>query len=250
MTTLDARNDASAKRVLVVDDNRDIVANICDILNDCGYETDAAYDGQSALQLVDQRSYDVAVLDFKMPDLDGATLCQEIRSRRSEIVPIMVTAYAGSDGAKRAIEAGTKSVLPKPVDLHALLSMIETAANSPIIFLVDDDQEFAQSLRDTLNDQGYRVCLAHGQSEAVEKIRSADVRVAIVDLGLGDGDGRDVIDQISQSQPTARTIVVTGDRGAEKSLRTMIPDRLEAVCYKPIEVDHLLSLITGLAAHS
>jgi len=112
------------RRVLVVDDDADIRLNITDILNDLGYETAMAGDGEAALQCVRACRFEVVVLDYKMPGMDGVTLCREIKKLQPSIATIMVTAYAGSDGAKRALDAGARNVLRKPVDLDDLLKMI------------------------------------------------------------------------------------------------------------------------------
>ena len=113
--------------VLVVDDDVDIACNVIDILTDLGYDADSAHDGAAALQLVRQKSYDVAVLDFKMPGMDGATLYERIRQLRPETIGILVTAYAGDDGVVRAKMAGVRQVLRKPVDLNLLLLRIDEA---------------------------------------------------------------------------------------------------------------------------
>ncbi len=113
-----------SRRVLVVDDDADIRVNITDILNDLGYETAIAENGESALQCVRSGCFEVVLLDYKMPGMDGVTLCREIKKLQPSIVTIMVTAYAGSDGAKRAIDAGARNVLRKPVDINDLLEMI------------------------------------------------------------------------------------------------------------------------------
>jgi len=116
--------------ILIVDDDPDIAISVSDVLTDMGYQTDIAGDGQSALDLVRNRSYDVALLDFKMPEMDGVALYQQIQKLRPTIVAIMVTAYAGSDGVNRARNAGTWKVLRKPVDLDTLLGLIEEAVGS------------------------------------------------------------------------------------------------------------------------
>lgn len=113
--------------ILVVDDDADITCNVLDILTDLGYDADSAHDGESALQLVRGKAYDVAVLDFKMPDMDGATLYKHIKLLSPETVGIMVTAYANRDGVERAKEAGVRQVLRKPVDPRTLLSGIDEA---------------------------------------------------------------------------------------------------------------------------
>ena len=109
---------------LVVDDDRDIRTNIYDILTDLGYDADTTADGRSALELVRKKTYGLALLDYKMPDLDGTTLYVEMKQLQPELVAIMVTAHAACDGVKRARDAGTWQVLRKPVDLDRLLALI------------------------------------------------------------------------------------------------------------------------------
>lgn len=117
----------SPPSILIVDDDRDIATNMSDILSDMGYQTDVANDGESALGLIRLNRYDVALLDFKMPGMDGAALYEEIKKLRPELVAIMVTAYAGSDGIERAETAGTWQVMRKPVNFEKLLGFIEEA---------------------------------------------------------------------------------------------------------------------------
>jgi len=124
------KSSAPSRRILIVDDDPDIVANLCDILSDLGYQTDTASGSTQALALIDSNCYDVALLDFKMPGLDGASLCKEIRDRSSKTVAIMITAYAGCDGVQRAMDAGTSQVLRKPVDMSLLLPMIQQATST------------------------------------------------------------------------------------------------------------------------
>lgn len=119
-----------AGRVLVVDDDPDIVANLCDILKDLGYHADAATSPCQAIQLVVENDYDVALLDYKMPKLDGAALCEQIGQRRPAIVPIMITAYADADGIDRADKAGVWRVISKPVNLKDLIPLIERATRN------------------------------------------------------------------------------------------------------------------------
>jgi DNA-binding NtrC family response regulator len=113
--------------ILVIDDDADITANLADILEDCGYRSVQANDGVTALELLKTSKFAVALLDFKIPDMDGATLFTKIKECQPDIVAIMVTAYAGSDGVQRAIDAGTWKVLAKPVDVGMLLEYVAEA---------------------------------------------------------------------------------------------------------------------------
>ena len=113
--------------ILVVDDDIDIASNIADILEDCGYRTDKAYDGAMALDLASQSKYDVALLDYKMSDIDGATLCAKLKQVQPDLITIMITAYAGNDGVQKAFSVGTWQVLSKPVNMQELLDFIAEA---------------------------------------------------------------------------------------------------------------------------
>lgn len=223
--------------VLVVDDDDDIRSNVRDILEDLGYRTDTAHDGPSALSLVKQNSYDVALLDFKMPGMDGATLYAEIKKIRPEIVAIMVTAYAGGGGVEKAKDAGTWKVLRKPVDFAALLPLVEQAAREPVVLVVDDDADFCENLWQVLRDREYRVRIAHSEADGLHEAESSDFDVAIVDLRLGDGDGLKVVAKIRSSNPKAKIILATG-----------FPDCLDApqadiVLKKPVDLERMLNML-------
>lgn len=121
-------------RILIVDDDQDILANLSDILSDLGYETDTATCGEDAIGKVErvcpnesECQYDLCLLDFKMPGIDGVELYQKILEFNPQLRAIMISAYAGDDGVQRAIEAGTWKVLRKPVDIEQLLGVIKDA---------------------------------------------------------------------------------------------------------------------------
>lgn len=115
------------RTVLVADDDSDVRSNMKDILDDLGYRVDTAHDGGSALHLARENSYDVALLDFRMPGIDGVRLFQEIRRIRPGFLAIMVTAFAGAEGIQAATDAGIWKVLRKPVDIAVLLSLLQAA---------------------------------------------------------------------------------------------------------------------------
>ncbi len=120
-------------RILIVDDDEDIRINIADILNDLGYETVTAEDAESAMvqvrgkDLENKCGFDLCLLDFKMPGVDGAELFERIRGDCPNLRAIMITAYAGDDGVRRALDAGTWKVMRKPVDIESLIGLINEA---------------------------------------------------------------------------------------------------------------------------
>ncbi len=92
--------------ILVVDDDIDNCRNLADILGDLGYRVDTATDGPSALELVRANRYDVALLDLRMPGMDGLELYREIKRLRAGTVALLITAYAGGGKAEEAAGAG------------------------------------------------------------------------------------------------------------------------------------------------
>lgn len=121
--------------ILIVDDDADICANISDILVEMGYQTETACDADVALKKMaggDPESccgYDLCLLDFKMPGMDGAELFERIHKECPTVPAIMITAYAGDNGVQKAIDAGTWKVLRKPVDIESLLGLIAEATS-------------------------------------------------------------------------------------------------------------------------
>lgn len=110
-----------AARILVVEDNADLAANICDFLEDRGYIVDAAADGISGLHLASVNPYDALVLDLMLPAIDGLTLCQRLRQEGRRALPIlMLTARASLDDKIAGFESGADDYLIKPFELREL----------------------------------------------------------------------------------------------------------------------------------
>jgi DNA-binding response OmpR family regulator len=163
-------------QLLVVDDEPDTCANLADIFQDFGYDVSVAHNGRAALSIVEVRSFDLALLDLKMPGMNGLELYREIRRISAGTVAIIVTAYANRDTTTAAISAGAWHVLSKPVDVALLLRLADEAIGQPLILIVDDDEDLCQSLWDVLRQQGFRVCLAHDIAAAEQRVRDAPIR--------------------------------------------------------------------------
>jgi CheY-like chemotaxis protein len=238
-------SDAAAS-ILVVDDDVDTCANMADILADLGYRVDVAYEGAAALELVRRRPYDVVLLDYKMPGMDGATLCQEIERLRSGIVPLLVTAYAGGHAARAASEAGAWRILSKPVDFPELIPLLAEAIERPLVLVVDDDDDLCTSLRDALHEHGFRVCTAHNEAEAIERMRKA-IRVILLDLPLPGGDGAEVLRRVRMMTPSARVVLITGHRAdLEPRIERLQAEGIDEFCYKPFDIPELLGIVERL----
>ena len=238
----------SNARILIVDDEVDACANLSDILTDLGYQVDVAYDGPSALEKVKMSAYDVALLDLKMPDMDGVELYRRIKAIRSGIVAIIVTAFAGSATAQAALDLGAVEIVAKPVNFPNLLRLLKHALQQPLVLVIDDDLDLCDSLWAILREQNYRVCLAHDAIQAEMLLEVGDIQVVLIDMKLPGADGSHVYQRVHRSHPEARTILITGARSEmQRRIEDALANGADAVAYKPFDVSQLLDTVKRLA---
>ncbi|AJE22008.1 response regulator transcription factor [Azotobacter chroococcum] len=113
-------------RILVIEDNRDILANVLDYLELKGYTVDCAQDGLSGLHLAASGQYDLIVLDIMLPGIDGYQVCERLRRGAGSETPIiMLTARDSLDDRLQGLNSGADDYLLKPFALSELVARIE-----------------------------------------------------------------------------------------------------------------------------
>ncbi|GAB3479348.1 response regulator transcription factor [Azotobacter salinestris] len=113
-------------RILVIEDNRDILANVLDYLELKGYTVDCAQDGLSGLHLAAAGQYDLIVLDIMLPGIDGYQVCERLRRDAGIETPIiMLTARDALDDRLQGLNSGADDYLLKPFALSELVARIE-----------------------------------------------------------------------------------------------------------------------------
>lgn len=111
-------------KILIVDDERDIVLVIRTLLSQNGHESCEAPNGLAALRLFQSQYFDLIITDLRMPNMDGLAFLREIKKQDKDIPVIVLTAFAAPDTAAEAMEIGAAIYLPKPFKANELLHVI------------------------------------------------------------------------------------------------------------------------------
>ncbi len=111
--------------ILLVDDEALTLRILSNILRDKGYNISTARDGYEAVQNVNERNFDLIFMDIKLPGINGVETFKTIKKIRPDISVIMMTGYTFDDLVKEALQEGALSCLYKPVDVSAILNIIE-----------------------------------------------------------------------------------------------------------------------------
>lgn len=114
-------------RLLLVDDEIPFTTNLLKLLSRRGYDVSAVYDGDSALQIVQEHEFDVVILDQNMPGKDGITVLRELKKKRPHLEVVILTGYGSIDSALDGFELGAYDYTTKPIQLGDLEMKIRQA---------------------------------------------------------------------------------------------------------------------------
>ena len=112
------------KAILLVDNEESIRTAFTRILENAGYLVETAGTGQEALEKAQAKRFDVAVIDLRLPDMDGTDLLLKL-PRKSEMVKIVITGFSTKENGVKAADCGADDFLAKPVEPRELLCAIK-----------------------------------------------------------------------------------------------------------------------------
>ncbi len=113
-------------RILLAEDEKEMSRAVTAVLEANGYEVDAVYDGEAALEKARQNAYDAMVFDIMMPKMDGMTALRQIRQGGDVTPVIFLTAKSELDDRVEGLDAGADDYLTKPFALKELLARIRS----------------------------------------------------------------------------------------------------------------------------
>jgi len=115
------------EQVLIVDDEKDFLEIIAERLGERGMDVSTATSAEDALLLVEEKSYDVVIMDFMMPALDGFKALKLLKQKQPDIQIILLTGNVPQQKRLEAKKLGALDVIEKPPDLKALIQKIKKA---------------------------------------------------------------------------------------------------------------------------
>lgn len=117
------------KKVLIVDDEKNIRMTLRHCLADEGYQLEIAVNGEEALQKMSETTFDLALLDIKMPGLTGMQVLERVRQSENKINVIMMTAYGTVERAVEAMKLGAIDFISKPFTPDEIRSIVRDVLN-------------------------------------------------------------------------------------------------------------------------
>jgi len=112
-------------RILIIDDDASVRKVIAMALEDEGYSVDTAENGSEAIQKCNANFYNVALIDIRLPDMEGTKLLREMKDTTPKMIKIIVTGYPGLQNAVEAINRGADGYIVKPFKMDDLLKTVK-----------------------------------------------------------------------------------------------------------------------------
>lgn len=118
-------------RVLLIDDNADLTANLSTTLATAGFVVDCAANGTDGTHLGRVNEYDAIVLDYNLPEMNGYEVCQSLRAKGKHVPIIMLSVLGGTDLKVRLLECGADDYMTKPFSARELIARLHALGRRP-----------------------------------------------------------------------------------------------------------------------
>jgi DNA-binding NtrC family response regulator len=160
--------------VLVVEDEEPQRSLLAGLLKKEGYTVGEAADGASAFELLQKGIFEIVLLDYRLPDMDGLALLKKIKELNPATEVVMITAFGSIENAVGALKAGASEYLTKPIDLDDLLFKLRKIEEKT--YLIRENMVLRETLRDRFKSEEFVY-----QSEKMHEVSSLVVRIAKTD---------------------------------------------------------------------
>lgn len=237
-----------SRRVLVVDDDRSMVRTLADVLRLTGWEVATAYTGAAAVELAATQSFDVVLMDVKMPGMDGVTAFRSMKSAQPGVRVVLMTAYAARDVLAEAELEGVMRVVSKPVDVASLLTLLTSVLSRrrPVL-LIDNDVAFLNTLAEILRLRGYDTVVALSLEEATRLIAEREPAAVLLHMHLPSATAREAVSAVHAVVHGAALILYSGQPGALEEVVEAIPaEWVHAYLQKPFAIEQVTGALSAI----
>jgi DNA-binding response OmpR family regulator len=134
---MEPRRKEADMNILVVEDERNLADAICHILEQEGYNAEAAYDGKAGLAYAESGLYDAAILDVMLPGMDGFSIVKALRQEQSDLPVMMLTARTSTQDKVEGLDCGADDYMTKPFEAPELLARVRALTRRKGEMLID-----------------------------------------------------------------------------------------------------------------
>jgi DNA-binding NtrC family response regulator len=217
-------DESDIVRLLMVDDEEEFLDSMARALTRRGFEVSTAPGAKEALRLMQKNRYDVAVLDVKMPGMDGVELFRRLRASWPWLPVVMLTGHGTIPQAFETSREGVVDYLTKPCSVEALEKTVRDAVTRSEsadrvdeheddeirVLVVDDDEDLLSSLSKVLTRRNMRVCTAMSGEEALVTLSRAHSDVVVLDIKMPGMGGLEALRRIKAMSPKTEVLLLTG----------------------------------------
>ena len=200
--------------ILLVDDNKKFLDPLAERARMKGFNVFTTHNGKQALEVAKKQHIHVAVVDQRMPDMEGLVVITKLKELSPDIKTILLTGH-GNEKLKEATEALNSTYFDK-ADMSRFWAFLSNLPLGNInILLVDDNSKFLNTLAERIRLKGYDPYTALNGNEAIEITKNTKIHLAVVDQRMPDMDGLLVIAKLKEIDADIKTMLLTG-HGDEK----------------------------------
>ena len=213
---------AADRSILIIEDDPTFAKILFDFTREKGYKCLVAEDGEAGLQLANQYKPSAILLDVGLPRIDGWTVMERLKDN-ADTRHIPVYFISGQDKQMTAMNMGAIGYAVKPVSpegLNEAFAKIDKIISKDIkkLLVVEDDQVMRESIIELIGNGDVAITASDNGEEAFDLLRTNDFDCMVLDLGLNDISGFDLIEKIKTEKKIARTpiIIYTGKELSKK----------------------------------
>ena len=193
-------------KILVVDDNEDRMESIVSTLNNMGYLASSCSNGEEALELFENSSFDIALANVKLDKLDGLELFREVKQSPAPHPKFIFIEEEDQDYKEEILASGAAGHLKRPFNNEHLKTMIE--AQRPSILLIEDNRLASELTSKRLERTGFRITPAFDGKEALNYLRTESYDLIILDFVLPDMLGFQILKDLKSIELNQKVPVI------------------------------------------